>query len=187
MVRNQGLSPMESDDASTIQRPITGNGTLRATMICTTSWALDMLRSTISRAILASSSTRRWYIDLSERIYHENRASALGWVSVSSLPIYASIANHGITETLLRARAIETQSYVLAPAQIGEHFTGRSSYGKAMIIDPWGTVVAQCNDDPASSFSSEGRFCLAEYVLPDCHFENILNLPVWRFGRVGSI
>jgi hypothetical protein len=69
-------------------------------------------------------------------------------------------------ETLLRARAIETQSYVLAPAQIGEHFTGRSSYGKAMIIDPWGTVVAQCNDDPSVSSPSEdsGRFCLAEYV-----------------------
>ncbi|KAG8834024.1 Carbon-nitrogen hydrolase [Serendipita sp. 411] len=49
-------------------------------------------------------------------------------------------------ETLLRARAIETQSYVLASAQVGEHFPGRASYGRAMIIDPWGTILAQCKE-----------------------------------------
>ena len=48
-------------------------------------------------------------------------------------------------ETLLRARAIETQSYVLAAAQVGAHDgTKRVSWGHAMVVDPWGTVVAQC-------------------------------------------
>lgn len=48
-------------------------------------------------------------------------------------------------ETLLRARAIETQSYVLAAAQVGAHDgTKRVSWGHAMIIDPWGSVLAQC-------------------------------------------
>ena len=50
-------------------------------------------------------------------------------------------------ETLLRARAIETQCYVVAAAQCGEHGNGRASYGHAMIIDPWGTVVARIEND----------------------------------------
>lgn len=48
-------------------------------------------------------------------------------------------------ETLLKARAIETQSYVLAAAQVGAHDgTKRVSWGHAMIVDPWGSVIAQC-------------------------------------------
>ncbi len=49
-------------------------------------------------------------------------------------------------EVLLRARAIENLAYVLAPAQFGHHGGGRSSHGQAMIVDPWGTVVAQVPD-----------------------------------------
>ncbi|KAJ2766906.1 Carbon-nitrogen hydrolase, partial [Coemansia nantahalensis] len=48
-------------------------------------------------------------------------------------------------ELLLRTRAVETQTYVFAAAQIGRHSAKRSSYGDAMIVDPWGTVVARCS------------------------------------------
>lgn len=51
-------------------------------------------------------------------------------------------------ETLLRARAIETQCYVAAAAQGGQHSAKRASYGHAMIIDPWGTVVARVAEGP---------------------------------------
>jgi len=44
---------------------------------------------------------------------------------------------------LLRARAIESQSYVLAAAQTGLHFGTRRSYGHALVCDPWGTVLAE--------------------------------------------
>ena len=44
-------------------------------------------------------------------------------------------------ETLLRARAIENQAYVVAPAQGGRHPTGRRTYGHSMIVDPWGEVL----------------------------------------------
>lgn len=44
---------------------------------------------------------------------------------------------------LLRARAIETQAWILAPAQAGEHGNGRRSYGHSLMIDPWGQVVAE--------------------------------------------
>lgn len=49
-------------------------------------------------------------------------------------------------EVLLRARAIENQCYVVAAAQTGDHEPGRSCYGRSMVIDPWGTVVAQASD-----------------------------------------
>lgn len=58
--------------------------------------------------------------------------------------------------TLLRARAIENQCWVLAPGQWGEHDDQglRHSYGHSLIVDPWGTIVAECGD-------GEG-FCIAE-------------------------
>jgi predicted amidohydrolase len=47
-------------------------------------------------------------------------------------------------EILVRARAIETQCYIMAAAQIGRHNDKRTTHGHAMIIDPWGTILAQC-------------------------------------------
>jgi deaminated glutathione amidase len=50
-------------------------------------------------------------------------------------------------ELLLRARAVENQYYVAAAAQIGETLPGRLSYGRSLIADPWGIVVAQAPDE----------------------------------------
>jgi len=47
---------------------------------------------------------------------------------------------------LLRARAIENQVYLMAPAQFGSHSPTRRSYGHALVIDPWGAVLAECGD-----------------------------------------
>ena len=49
-------------------------------------------------------------------------------------------------EVLLRARAIENQAFVIAPAQWGRKADGRRTYGRSMIVDPWGTVLATCPD-----------------------------------------
>jgi predicted amidohydrolase len=49
-------------------------------------------------------------------------------------------------EVLLRARAIENQCYVVAAGQIGQHDPGRTCFGRSMVIDPWGTVIAQAPD-----------------------------------------
>ena len=48
---------------------------------------------------------------------------------------------------LLRARAIENQFYVAAPAQVGETLPGRPSYGRSLIVDPWGILLAQAPDE----------------------------------------
>ena len=49
-------------------------------------------------------------------------------------------------EILLRARAIECQAFVLAPGQFGVHNRTRRSYGRSLIVDPWGVVLAQVPD-----------------------------------------
>lgn len=51
-------------------------------------------------------------------------------------------------EVLLRARAIETQCYLLAANQCGWHDDKRQTYGHSMIIDPWGKVIAKLDEEP---------------------------------------
>jgi nitrilase len=51
-------------------------------------------------------------------------------------------------EVLLRARAIENQCYVMAPAQGGRHPSGRVTWGHTLIADPWGDVLACCDEGP---------------------------------------
>ncbi|MCT4642096.1 MAG: carbon-nitrogen hydrolase family protein [Bacteriovoracaceae bacterium] len=56
-------------------------------------------------------------------------------------------------ETLLRARAIETQSYVVAADQVGIHNDKISTYGHSMIIDPWGKVLANAKEKEGYIFA----------------------------------
>ena len=49
-------------------------------------------------------------------------------------------------EVLLRARAIETGCFVIAPDQTGEHLPGRACFGNSMIVDPWGSVLARVDE-----------------------------------------
>ncbi len=49
-------------------------------------------------------------------------------------------------ESIIRARAIENQFYIVAPDQFGFHSPNRHSYGKSIIVDPWGNVIAKASD-----------------------------------------
>lgn len=75
---------------------------------------------------------------------------------------------------LLRARAIETQCYVVAAAQTGKHNEHRSSYGHTMVVDPWGRVIAQCQEGPG--------LCYAEIDLPYLHRLR-QEMPLWAHRR----
>ncbi|XP_036199921.1 deaminated glutathione amidase isoform X1 [Myotis myotis] len=77
-------------------------------------------------------------------------------------------------EVLLRARAIETQCYVVAAAQCGCHHEKRASYGHSMVVDPWGTVVARCSEGPG--------LCLARIDLSYLH-QLRQHLPVFQHRR----
>lgn len=51
-------------------------------------------------------------------------------------------------EVLLRARAIENTAYVVAPAQVGENYPGRRTWGHSMAVSPWGEIIAQRGEEP---------------------------------------
>lgn len=75
---------------------------------------------------------------------------------------------------LIRARAIENQVYIVAPAQFGTHESGRVTYGHSAIIDPWGTVLAQA-PQKESVVWADADFRYQEEVRS--------RVPVWRHCR----
>ena len=80
------------------------------------------------------------------------------WIVVPSA--FARETGKDHWEVLLRARAIECQAFVVAPAQCGQHSTDRASYGRSLIIDPWGLVIAQAGDQPV-------------VLVADCRLEDV--------------
>jgi len=65
-------------------------------------------------------------------------------------------------ETLLRARAIENQAFVAAPAQTGMLGEGRAAYGHSLAISPWGEILADLGDGPSMRIVSLDPLLLAE-------------------------
>jgi deaminated glutathione amidase len=57
-------------------------------------------------------------------------------------------------QVLLQARAIENTSYIIAPAQTGQHNSRRQSHGHAMIVDPWGVVLADAGTEPGMAIAT---------------------------------
>ena len=57
-------------------------------------------------------------------------------------------------QVLLQARAIENTCYVIAPAQTGKHYGIRQSHGHALIIDPWGIILADAGDKPSVAIAA---------------------------------
>jgi len=81
-------------------------------------------------------------------------------------------------EVLLRARAIETGAYVLAPAQGGQHEDGRGTWGRSMIVDPWGRVAAALEDDSPGVLVADLNLDLVA--------DARAKIPAWRGGRAFS-
>jgi deaminated glutathione amidase len=65
-------------------------------------------------------------------------------------------------QVLLQARAIENTCYVVAPAQTGKHNPTRQSHGHAMIVDPWGVVLADAGEDPGVAIAEINPARLAQ-------------------------
>ncbi|XP_072027221.1 deaminated glutathione amidase-like isoform X2 [Amphiura filiformis] len=77
-------------------------------------------------------------------------------------------------EVLLRARAIENQCYVIGAAQTGKHNDKRQSYGRAMIVDPWGSIIASCHEGV--------DVCIANVDLK--YLQKVRqDMPVWNHRR----
>jgi predicted amidohydrolase len=75
------------------------------------------------------------------------RALAQAGAEILTIPsAFAVATGQAHWHTLLRARAIETGCFVLAPAQTGTHAEGRKTYGHSLIVDPWGEVLADAGE-----------------------------------------
>jgi len=77
------------------------------------------------------------------------RTLAVGGAQIIAVPAaFTKITGEAHWHTLLRARAIETGCFILAPAQGGKHEDGRETYGHSLIIDPWGEILAEGEIEP---------------------------------------
>ncbi|MCO4875707.1 carbon-nitrogen hydrolase family protein [Paraburkholderia caribensis] len=83
---------------------------------------------------------------------------------------------HAHWETLLRARAVENQCYVLAAAQGGKHENGRRTWGHTMLIDPWGEII---------DVRDEGAGVVAGNIERSRIDEVRQSLPAWRHRVLG--
>lgn len=88
---------------------------------------------------------------------------------------FTAITGKAHWDVLLRARAIENVSYVVASAQGGYHVNGRETFGNSMVVDPWGTII---DNLPQGS----------GYVMADINLEHVknlrLNFPVLQHRKI---
>jgi deaminated glutathione amidase len=80
---------------------------------------------------------------------------------------------------LIRARAIETGSFVFAPGQCGRRSWGRATFGHSLIVDPWGTILAEGDDSPGFIVADidPGRVEDARQMIPALTHDRVLKSP----------
>ena len=83
------------------------------------------------------------------QLYRALARAGAGIIMVPSAFTFPSGSAHW--HVLLRARAIETGSFIIAPAQCGTHADGRRTYGHALIVSPWGDILAEVPTDDANA------------------------------------
>ena len=111
-----------------------------------------------NRAVLAKTPFGRIGMSIcyDVRFPHLYRLLAQAGADILTVPAaFTKVTGQAHWETLLRARAIETGSFVLAAAQGGQHQDGRETYGNSMIIGPWGDVLAHASHDEPGIITAE--------------------------------
>jgi len=89
------------------------------------------------------------------RFPHLFRSLAHAGADILTVPAaFTRITGKAHWHVLLRARAIETGCFVLAPAQCGEHAGGRQTFGHALIVSPWGAILADAGEQPGYIMAS---------------------------------
>ena len=89
------------------------------------------------------------------RFAHLYRQLALDGAQIFLVPAaFTALSGKAHWHVLLRARAIETGCYVVAPAQSGTHADGRKTYGHSLIINPWGKIIAEAKNGDAIIFAA---------------------------------
>lgn len=116
------------------------------------------------------------------RFPHLHRALAKAGAAMIAVPAAFTVpTGEAHWETLLRARAIESGAYVLAPAQGGLHEDGRRTWGRSTVIAPWGEVVARLDhDEPGVLFATLDLDAVerARAAVPQLTHDRDFTLPV---------
>jgi len=106
-------------------------------------------------------------------LYRELASRGADWIAVPSA--FAPETGKVHWEALLRARAIENQAFVIAPAQCGRHSPDRASHGHSLVVDPWGRILADAGDAPG-------------VIVVDCEIDELnrvrASLPALRHRRL---
>ncbi|MBI1186194.1 MAG: carbon-nitrogen hydrolase family protein [Alphaproteobacteria bacterium] len=103
------------------------------------------------------------------------RALALAGAAIIAVPAaFTRPTGEAHWEALLRARAIETNAFVIAPAQGGVHEDGRGTWGRSMIVDPWGKVIAALDHDEPGLVAADLDLDLVDVARA--------KIPAWRGG-----
>ena len=98
------------------------------------------------------------------------RKYAKNGVNVLCVPsVFTKKTGQAHWEVLVRARAIESLSYVLAPNQTGEDYRGVSAYGNSLIVTPWGEILARASDKEEILYADIDKSAVeqARAILPD--------------------
>ena len=80
------------------------------------------------------------------KLYNDLARGGAEAISVPSA--FTKVSGQAHWHVLLRARAIETGCFILAPAQCGCHEGGRQTYGHALVVSPWGDILAEAGEEP---------------------------------------
>lgn len=112
------------------------------------------------------------------------------YYAYGSVPVDAIAVPSAFTATtgaahwhvLLRARAIETQCFVIAAAQTGTHSDGRQTYGHSLVVDPWGHVLLDMGTEIGVAFCEIDRDAidLARRQIPSLRNRSEFDLPILR-------
>ena len=111
-----------------------------------------------SRAVIADAAGIKLGLTIcyDVRFAYLYRALALGGAEAITVPsAFTRPTGKAHWEILLRARAIETGSFILAPAQGGVHEDGRKTWGRSMVVGPWGDVVGVLDHDEPGILHAE--------------------------------
>lgn len=97
-------------------------------------------------------------------------------MEILALPAsFTAITGKAHWEVLVRARAIENLTYVVAAAQGGYHISGRETHGHSMIVSPWGTILAEV---------SRGNGAIVSQIDRDCQATMRRNFPTLQHRRL---
>ncbi|MGF1545583.1 MAG: carbon-nitrogen hydrolase family protein [Parvularculaceae bacterium] len=118
------------------------------------------------------------------RFPHLYRALAQAGADVIFVPAaFTRPTGEAHWETLLRARAIECGAFVVAPAQGGTHDDGRDTWGRAMIVGPWGDVRAASSDDAPGIVAADADLAdvdAAREAIPSLGHDRAFELEVFE-------